>query len=127
MSPDKAKELVAIYPELFSDLAERSNFRLFNFECGDGWFALLKSGIEKIKEEYEKSGLKLKVYQVKEKYGTLRFYLDQYTDAIQEIVEEMETQSERICEECGALGHISGLVWVRTLCEECLQKINVKV
>jgi hypothetical protein len=135
MSPDKTKELVAIYPPIFSDLDERSCFRLFSFECSDGWFDLLKDLITQIKflcENGEGSDyvalsdekFPLKVHQVKEKYGTLRFYTNWTSGKIREAIEQAEAKSALICEVCGSPGkiHKNKSHWYTTLCDNCIPK-----
>jgi len=56
--------------------------------------------------------------QVKEKYGTLRFYLSHEDDYISGIVAMAEYLSGLTCETCGAPGKTRGSGWVRTLCDE---------
>lgn len=55
--------------------------------------------------------------QVKEKFGTLRFYYygSHEFDALVEMAEEL---SATTCEECGAFGSIRDGGWLRTLCDE---------
>jgi hypothetical protein len=56
--------------------------------------------------------------QVKEKFGTLRFYFgggDAYIDGIVSMAESM---SGRTCEQCGAPGTSTSGGWIRVLCEE---------
>jgi hypothetical protein len=55
--------------------------------------------------------------QVKEKYGTLRFYYDGGDDYIQGLVALAESMSSCTCEECGAPGTTDGMGWIRTLCK----------
>ena len=120
MSPEHTKELIGIYPELFSDLHPREPFYLFGFECGDGWFDLLKDCIEKIKEICERDHVETKIAQIKEKYGTLRFYLDHYTNDIGTVVDEAEEKSKITCEECGKEGSLKQIRgWYSTKCNEC--------
>ena len=55
--------------------------------------------------------------QVKEKYGTLRFYTWTLSAEADEIVNRYETKSQYICETCGKSGQTyihQG--WYRTLC-----------
>lgn len=42
--------------------------------------------------------------QVKEKFGTLRFYMDYATDEMYKLIEEAEAKSAITCELCGAFG-----------------------
>ena len=55
--------------------------------------------------------------QVKEKFGTLRFYYvggDDYCDGVISFTENM---SSIICEDCGNAGRIRNRGWIRTLCD----------
>ena len=121
MSPDKEKELVSIYPDLFSKLDDQNCFHLFGFECDDGWFEILKECIEGIKTICERDDLKIKVDQVKEKYAELRFYLSTTTDALNEIIQTAEEKSRVTCEACGAAGKVDRIRanWWKTLCNNC--------
>lgn len=58
-----------------------------------------------------------KVRQIKEKFGTLRVYLDITDSNIDEIVWFAETMSETTCEECGNIGELRRGSWLKTLCE----------
>lgn len=85
-------------------------------ECGDGWEGLLAPIIE----EADKIGVNLS--QVKEKYGRLRIYFDPGeldTDKLEDLIDQAELDSAKICEICGKSGHlmVSG-GWLKTLCAE---------
>ncbi len=56
--------------------------------------------------------------QVKEKFGTLRFYVDGGNERSWTLIELAEGMSERTCEVCGAPGTIRRGGWIRTLCDE---------
>ena len=58
------------------------------------------------------------VAQVKEKFGTLRFYYDGGDDIIDGMVRMAESMSGVTCEECGKPGHQRGGGWIVTLCDE---------
>lgn len=62
--------------------------------------------------------------QVKEKYGTLRFYYSGGDDVVDGMVRMAESMSGVTCEECGNLGRQVG-GWIRTLCNEHGEAINV--
>lgn len=55
--------------------------------------------------------------QVKQKYGTLRFYYTGGNDMISGIVSMAEAMSGKVCEECGAPGITKGKRWVYTTCD----------
>ena len=57
--------------------------------------------------------------QVKEKFGTLRFYYSGGDDYIDGLVSMAESMSGVTCEECGNPGECKGAGWVRTVCEPC--------
>jgi len=58
--------------------------------------------------------------QVKEKFGTLRFYLTSGTDEMFDLVHEYERRSEIICEACGSNAELrNDQYWYSTLCEKC--------
>ena len=93
----------------------------FLFECGPGWFNLIKDlslKIEKIIQENDDKSEMFAV-QVKEKYGTLRFYMSSETERIIELIQEAETASSQICEVCGEVGKIRGVRWFEVRCDKC--------
>jgi hypothetical protein len=57
--------------------------------------------------------------QIKEKFGTLRFYYTGGDDYISGMVSLAESMSGVTCEECGNPGDRRGGGWVRTLCHPC--------
>ena len=59
------------------------------------------------------------VYQVKEKFGGLRFYIEAGSEEIHQRILQAERRSYLTCEECGRPGLPNREGWIRTLCEEC--------
>lgn len=55
--------------------------------------------------------------QVKEKFGTLRFYYTGGDDIIDGMVRMAESMSGVTCEECGAPGEQTSGGWIKTVCE----------
>jgi len=94
-------------------------------ECNGGWYELLDklmSDLEcRIAESDEK--VVLKVRQIKEKFGGLRFYADvecskEMGEALALLIREAEAKSYSICEVCGSEGRLRReRVWMRTLCD----------
>lgn len=108
--------------------AKKSNM-CFGFECGDGWFQIIAELCGKI-DAYlaDKMDLKksFKVNQVKETFGSLRFYVSVADDTIYSFIEEAEKKSEETCELCGKPGSIiKNNGWLTCLCEKCI-KYNEK-
>lgn len=100
----------------------------FGFECDDGWFDLISElsyQIERIARKLRETGVAPNrtpmVSQVKEKYGTLKYYVNNSTSEIQESVEIAGIKSSKTDEECGHLGSLKRLneCWYKTLCEQC--------
>jgi hypothetical protein len=89
------------------------------FECTGGWRFLLKDLLERIEatlvtpEERES----FQVTQVKEKFGTLRFYYSGGDDRIDRLVAAAEAASGITCDVCGGRGRTQGKGWISTRCE----------
>jgi hypothetical protein len=98
----------------------RSGLMCFGFECGDGWYELIRELCEELKEmipdAYEGEE-EFEVVQVKEKFGGLRFYTNWATEEMYEKIEEAEGKSFKICEDCGQPGRVRAGGWIRTLCD----------
>ena len=87
--------------------------------CGPGWYKLLaetNSKMRHLSPNYE-------IHQVKEKFGTLRFYWGGHgghpitINIMDDIVYAAEIKSAYICEECGKYGELrTGGWWIKTLC-----------
>lgn len=64
------------------------------------------------------------VDQIKEKFGELRVYLTSTNPQVFLLVTEATARSQKICEDCGAAGHIQALEgkrWFRCVCNKCLE------
>ena len=91
----------------------------FGFECGDGWYKLLKNLVIKISElDTEK---KVRVVQVKEKFGTLRFYTGAHsTEAIDDLIWQAEKLSAETCDVCGGKSKVKNKNgWLHNICDIC--------
>jgi hypothetical protein len=94
-------------------------------ECGYGWYGLVFSFVDKVEKHAKKIGKEIKVKDIKEKYGSLRFDLDYYDDYLENLEERFITESKKICEKCGSVTGVKQAVldgWIKTLCEECEQE-----
>ncbi len=74
----------------------------------------------------------VKVQQIKEKFGGLRFYVHGGDDAVHGMIHLAEKISYKICEECGDRGERRSGSWIRTLCDEhhikrSLGAVNMKL
>lgn len=116
MKKEYDEELVRICPNLYSDYLS-----INEFACQDGWYILIKElsiGLEALilAQSQEKRSL-FRVSQVKEKFGLLRFYMTQATDAMNELISSAEMKSCAICETCGEPGVLRGIGWYYTACD----------
>jgi hypothetical protein len=86
---------------------------------GEGWHKLvltLNEILNEIDSDYN-------LFQVKEKFGTLRYYVDtdnELADKVfPKIISAFEELSGHICESCGKAGELRAGGWYRTLCDDC--------
>ncbi|CAB5221194.1 hypothetical protein UFOVP244_103 [uncultured Caudovirales phage] len=83
--------------------------------------------IEKVKESIPSSSLRevpeevsqVVVSQVKEKFGTLRFYYYGGDEYVAGLVAMAESMSGCTCEDCGSPAKTRGRGWVYTRCDKC--------
>lgn len=94
---------------------------MFGFECGDGWYNLLFNLLTDI-ENYFKTQPRdvvdsFSVQQIKEKFGTLRFYYSGDSE-IEKFVSIAEDASGVTCELCGEKGKMRGGGWMSVKCHQ---------
>lgn len=80
---------------------------------GPGWHTLIHM-------LYQAKPKKVRVVQVKEKYGTLHFYVGRAPKWYLDLIDYYELKSSRTCERCGAEGKLrEDRSWILTLCDSC--------
>lgn len=106
-------------------------YSAFGCECEDGWFSLIDELCADITRVYEEAGIPVdvEVSQIKEKFGTLRFYCvirgsEAVQDKVQQLIEAIEDKSASICEMCGKPGKGWNDGWIYTLCDECYRAVQ---
>ena len=85
---------------------------------GDGWASLVQPLIDQCNKEG------VKIIQVKEKFGGLRFYTDRGSPELEKAISDAENRSFDICEDCGSEQSVTvaprtGRYWTKTLCAAC--------
>ena len=91
---------------------------------GEGWQPIifaLSSCIQSHLNFVNRNSLEVaqvKVTQIKEKFGGLRFYYDGGDDYIDGLVRMAEAWADKTCEMCGKPGEKRGGGWIKTLCDE---------
>ena len=114
----EAKDIVAIYPELFREEVKQYPIEKYGMGVGPGWYPILADLVREIREIDEVRGKTSLLVQVKEKFGGLRFYLQETTNDHWEAITRAETKSLETCEDCGAPGKMYNDGWARTLCRD---------
>lgn len=122
MKENNANLLKAAYPTVFPEN--------FYFECEDGWIDLISDIAKFISSKTDNCYAS----QVKEKFGTLRFYIDCKNGIREELYVEIssyisavERQSAHICEYCGVKLDENNKskaksYWIKNICIPCKQK-----
>lgn len=138
MHKDLDKALVEKYPKIFADRNGdmRETAMCWGFECGDGWYNIIdmlcfniQNHIDRHENARKQSVAEGKVptvshvqqvvaTQVKEKYGTLRFYYIGGDEIVDSLVRYAEDMSCVTCEVCGKPGKSNDGGWIKTLCDE---------
>lgn len=137
MNQENTQKIYNNYPILYQqkDLDMTETCMCWGFECGDGWFKIIDELSNKLETINNLNiGIKIIATQVKEKFGTLRFYYDfiyetdnkKLTDTIYNIVNDIidiaEMKTKHTCEICGERGTLNNNDWITCLCDKCRSK-----
>jgi hypothetical protein len=127
MREELEKQLFDDFPLLYDRKADyRSSCMGFGFECGDGWYGLIRELSEKLyplvvdmhsrPQEYD---MYPTASQVKEKFGELRFYMNCASDEMYDLINHYEDVSGKVCEVCGSNGEIDySEKWLSSRCDQ---------
>jgi len=117
MKKELQDKLFAKYPAIFAQrhLPPQQTCMCFGIECGDGWYGIIDFLCHRLQQNGE-----CVAFQVKEKFGGLRFYVDNANNRQRDLISEIEALSYYICESCGSPFDVTSAgSWVLTLCAEC--------
>ena len=107
---------------VYSDRPPIKNANFFSVD--QGWYPLIKDLID----DLIKLGWNKQVCQVKEKFGGLRFYINEGSDEIFKRITQAENDSYKICEVTGKPGELrTNLGWHTSLCDEEYEKRKNKI
>jgi hypothetical protein len=142
MIDEQFENLAKRWPDLFHKSGN------FEFSVGEGWYniidllcgflstdveqtkrrlkyamensaAVLTESIDVLEEKLAKSLEDLPtIVQVKEKFGSLRFYINGGTPEMYNYISFAEAMSGRTCEVCGAPGKSRNNGWIKVLCNK---------
>lgn len=130
MTPEHDEQLCREFPILYRDRhrSMRETCMAWGFTCGDGWFQIiydLSKKLEAYIQELPFAGdgsetcFMPVASQVKEKFGTLRFYLANSDQTMEKMISDANHLSSITCEECGSPGSLRNDGWLHTLCDSC--------
>jgi hypothetical protein len=149
MNITNKQKLYADFPRLYRDASNERSCMKWGFQCNDGWFDLLYKLSADIEAEARTLGIDPdsdawpKAIDVKEKYGTLKFYCDagekrNHLDLVPEVtgqiislrpmpnvpsiralIKSAEKASASICECCGCPSKLRTDEWWRVTCDKC--------
>lgn len=119
---------------------------------GEGWKPLVRKAFEKFREREEKAWFwwkRIIIAQIKEKFGTLRIYVDFPSDwyfnnvaeggmdkeddlnrEVEDYLFKLDEESSTVCEKCGITQaedptvKTAGPGWIVTLCDSCRNHIH---
>jgi hypothetical protein len=96
----------------------------WGLSVGDGWYDLIDTLCWNIQSYIDNNSSETRVIpqvvaeQVKEKFGTLRFYTSGGDRLIDGMIWFAESMSGRICETCAKPATLRNAGWIVTLCDE---------
>ena len=104
------------------------NYSPINSEIGKGWEPLLENLLRALKL----LDPDLKIGQIKEKFGSLRVYVDptptnskENETKKYELCRQAQEDSAKVCIVCGNTGRIVQLnSWLQCFCEDCEEKVK---
>lgn len=142
MNDQKFEDLAKRWPDLFQKAGD------FEFSIGEGWYDIVDVLCGFLSYDVESAKRRLKyamenpnanmaesiasieaklakaieelptLAQVKEKFGTMRFYVDGGTPEMHNYIEFAEAMTGRTCEVCGDRGKSRSGGWIRVLCDK---------
>jgi len=125
MTQDQDASLCINFPLLYRDRNgdARKTCMAFGFEVGSGWFDIIWELSLKLENflKHNPDFSECRAFQVKEKFGTLRFYLEgPYSDLMEAYIRDAEIKSAHVCETCGQAGELQTVRgWIVTICDSC--------
>lgn len=129
MKDELQDELFRKYPKIFKqkDLPMQETCMCWGICTGDGWFGLLDQLCGDIQAHIDEGGgniPQVEAIQVKEKFGTLRFYAQGGDEIIRNLIFKAMVRSGCVCEICGSTENVStnNEGWMNTLCRRCREQ-----
>lgn len=115
MTEDHVNYLKTVYPKIFSE-------KYGGFAVDDGWFNIINQMCQLMQSHIDWSKgecPQVIARQVKEKFGTLRFYYDGGDEYCHGVSAMAESMTGVTCEKCGDIGEPRNTGWVHVYCNTC--------
>jgi len=126
MREELEQQLFTKYPGLFRDRhGDTQQTRMVDgVGCGDGWYDLLDKLCADITAQPNSEDVA--IFQIKEKFGGLRFYVGAASSAVHDLISAAEAQAYKVCEVCGSADDVKacGPRWLKSLCPAC-RKVRI--
>jgi hypothetical protein len=139
MKKELQDNLFKKYPKIFKqkDMPANKTAMCWGISVGDGWYNIIDTLCSLIQDRVDwlngegihtyrkmpKDHIKINIeaVQVKEKWGALRFYLNQSDNYIDGAINLAQSLSSKTCSDCGIpiIKSSKYRGWVYTLCEKC--------
>jgi hypothetical protein len=131
MQPELQQQLFDKYPKIFADKSKPSSESsiCFGIQTNDGWYWLIDQLCAELERYTKKGHPQVVAFQIKEKFGMLRFYAHNLSDTQSEIIHFAENMSATICEKCGSTKETETKKisqFLVTLCKKCHSSYNNK-
>jgi len=141
MKKELQDKLFEKYPKLYrqKDLDKTQTAMCWGMSCGSGWYniidnlsATIQNRVDYLNGEGQHTYRNLpeghprvvcEAVQVKEKYGSLCFYVNHYDENIRTMIDFAEDMSYCTCEKCGAPGKPTTGGWIKIECSRCKGEI----
>lgn len=121
MNKNHTDAIIKNNPKLFKTLT--------HIECDDGWYYLISELCKFISSELDLMSLNeasdYYVVQIKSKFGSLRFYMNEYTTNISSAIALAEQLSFNICEICGELSYQNSSDYIHSYTRKTLCAVHL--
>ena len=128
MKQELQDKLFEAFPLIFAekDCSAQESCMHWGIACGDGWFGLIWDLCADLQIIADMGLVKQPVAaQVKEKFGGLRFYLNNHNDTVNALVNTAEELAWNTCENCGSTDDIHTTArYISRLCPPCFNTIE---
>lgn len=128
MNKEKQDELCKKYPVILSKCGKAGSPMLWGIAVGNGWIDLLDDTFS-IVQRHMKNAVHAEdivgktppfvAIQIKEKFGSLRFYSEGGDNFTRGVIAAAEVHSCRICEDCGDKGKMRNHNYISIRCDPC--------